>query len=366
MNPKDRVQAEHEPHVSDPAETGRRVIPVVGRSMREALLRARRTLGAKAVVVDHREHSGGVLLAVTPEVPRSPVELEELRDEARALFESRRKRPAVEAPPTASSNVPGRSPLASVERSLRTTGVSRKLRERVLEAVAGRMHEGGHPLDLAASELGAVFATASLPREKRTTLIVAFLGQTGVGKTTSLAKLGARLVRGGKRVALATLDAWRVGAVEQLKAYGALLGAPAFPLRDAALLARDVAQAARFDVVLVDGAGDLARDVDQLRRLRETIEATGAEARVEVFVVLPATASEHSLALVTETCAPLSPRGAIITKLDEAAMPAPVLEHALGANLPLAFLSDGPDLADNFQRAVGERVADLLLKGRLA
>ncbi|MEZ6016027.1 MAG: hypothetical protein R3F49_12985 [Planctomycetota bacterium] len=306
-----------------------------------------------------------MLLAVAPEVPRSPKELDELRREATSLLDARRRK-ATESNAAPASSVPGRSPLASVERSLRTTGVSRKLRERLLEAVAGRAAEGGHPLDIAAEELGAVFGTASLPRDRRTTLIVALLGQTGVGKTTSLAKLGARLVRSGRRVALATLDAWRVGAVEQLKAYGALLGTPAIPLRDAALLAREVAQAARFDVVLVDGAGDLHRDIDQLRRLRETIESTGAEARFEAFVVLPATASEHSLSLVTELCAALSPRGAIITKLDEAALPAPVLEHALGAGLPLAFLSDGPDLAKNFHRAVPERIADLLLKGRLA
>lgn len=343
----------------------RRVVPVLGRTLREALLRARRSLGEKAVVVDHRDHAGGVLLAVAPEVPRSPAELEELRVLALELLESKQRR-AVSPKPDAPSPVPGRSPLAAVERSLRTTGVSRKLRERVLEAVAGRMGEAAHPLDLAADELGAVFATASLPRDKRTTMIVALLGQTGVGKTTTLAKLGARLVRAGKRVALATLDAWRVGAVEQLKAYGQLLGAPAMPLRDAALLAREVAQAARFDVVLVDGAGDLARDIDQLRRLKETITATGAEARVEAFVVLPATASEHSLALVTGTCATLEPRGVIVTKLDEAALPAPVLEHALSAGLPLAFLSDGPDLAKNFHRATPEHVADLLLKGRIA
>jgi len=346
-----------------PQASDRRVIPVVGRSMREALLRARRQLGAKAVVVDHREQSGGVLLAVSAEVPRSPSELDSIRREAKELFDSRRRAAPVEASPTA---IPARSPLASVERSLRTTGVSRKLRERILEAVAGQMGAGEHPLDLAAKELGAVFGTASLPRERQATLIVALLGQTGVGKTTSLAKLAARLLKSGRRVALATLDAWRVGAVEQLRAYGNLLGAPAIPLRDAALLAREVAQAARFDVVLVDGAGDLNRDVDQLRRLRETIASTGAEARLETFVVLPATASEHSLSLVTETCGVLEPRGAIITKLDEAALPAPVLEHALSVGLPLAFLSDGPDLAANFHRAVPERVADLLLKGRLS
>jgi len=346
-------------------EDSARVIPVVGRSLREALLRARRTLGAKAVVVDHREQAGGVLLAVAPEVPRSPAELEELRREASELLERRRRKSAPEPGVGVTSSVPGRSPLAAVERSLRSNGVSRRLRERVLEAVAGRLGDGAHPLDLAAEEIGSVFTTASLPSDKRTTLIVALLGQTGVGKTTSLAKLAARFIRSGKRVALATLDAWRVGAVEQIRAYGNLLGVPSLALRDAALLAREIAQAARFDVVLVDGSGDLGRDIDQLRRLRETIISTGAEARLESFVVLPATASEHSLALVTETCVVLEPRGAIITKLDEAALPSPVIEHALSAQLPLAFLSDGPDLAKNFHRAVPASIADLLLKGRL-
>ena len=193
------------------ANDGRRVVPVLGRTMREALLRARRAVGEKAVVVDHREQSGGVLLAVAPEVPRSPAELEELRGEARALLDAKQRRATPERAVAPVSSVPGRSPLAAVERSLRTTGVSRKLRERVLEAVAGRMTESAHPLDLAAEELGAVFSTASLPRDKRTTVIVALLGQTGVGAVAVGVDLGNRRRQRGE--ALEEEPALLVGGV---------------------------------------------------------------------------------------------------------------------------------------------------------
>ena len=87
---------------------------------------------------------------------------------------------------------------------------------------------------------GKAFEIASLPLEKGRTTVLAFLGATGVGKTTSLAKLSARLAHAGRRVAIATLDGGRVGALEQIRAFGESIGVPAAALDDPGRFARDL------------------------------------------------------------------------------------------------------------------------------
>ena len=146
-----------------------------------ALLDARAALGAKALVVDQKAEvdqatgSARVTLAVSTQIPRSADALRALRDEAQTLL-----RDETPTPPPAPSRPVQRTPLADVERRLREHGASKKLRERVLEGVVAREErEGsGHPLDLAASEVGSAFKVASLPLEKGRTTVLAFLGAT--------------------------------------------------------------------------------------------------------------------------------------------------------------------------------------------
>ena len=174
---------------------------VSGRTMRRALLDARASLGAKALVVDQKTDvdpatgAARVTLAVSTQIPRSTDALRALREEAQVLL--RDESPST---PPAPSRPVQRTPLADVERRLREHGASKKLRERILEGVVAREErEGsGHPLDLAASEAGNAFEIASLPLEKGRTTGLAFLGATGGGQTTSLAKLSARLAHAGQ------------------------------------------------------------------------------------------------------------------------------------------------------------------------
>lgn len=341
---------------------------VSGRTMRRALLDARASLGAKALVVDQKTDvdpatgAARVTLAVSTRIPRSTDALRVLREEAQVLL--RDESPST---PPAPSRPVQRTPLADVERRLREHGASKKLRERILEGVVAREErEGsGHPLDLAASEAGKAFEIASLPLEKGRTTVLAFLGATGVGKTTSLAKLSARLAHAGRRVAIATLDGGRVGALEQIRAFGESIGVPAAALDDPGAFGRvlSVHGPARYDVVLVDGSGDLAGDIAALEELRENLDP--ARAGLEVLTVLPAGAAPAALASVTSAVETLAPIGAIVTKIDETEEPLPAMEHADGRDLAIAFLSNGPDIGRHFHRASAERFADVALIGRI-
>jgi len=360
---------------------------VSGHTMREALLDARRSLGTRAIVVDHVTKAGSdgrrgrVTLAVTTRVPRSTDALTDLRDRAARLLAEGAPRAAAhaETAPEARAARPAaaprpRSPLADVERRLREHGGSKALRERVLEGIVAAEDADQHPLDLAAAEVGRAFGVARLPMERGQLCVLAFLGQTGAGKTTTIAKLAARLARAGRRVALATLDVDRIGAPEQLEAFGASIGVTAVAVRDLDRFADALLRDRRHDVVLLDGSGDVTRDADAVAALRERfgrpgeglegLAADGRRPRVEVLATLPASASRASLEAVTDRLEVLAPIGAIVTKIDETGEPLPACEHARAAHLDIAFFTNGPDLGKHLVRATPERFADIALTGR--
>ena len=333
--------------------------------MRQALLAARKTFGEKSVVVDQMTRAGGVTLAVSTDVPRSTEALQEMRRDAAELLKS----PVPVKPDAASTTGSGgsqRTPLADVERRLREHGASKKLRELILNGIVKENEQGAHPMDLAATEIAKHFDVATLPLPKGKTAVVALLGTTGVGKTTTIAKLAMRLARAGRSVAMATLDAERVGGIAQIKAYGELLKIPSIALRDPRDLAEQLSlDPERFDVVLVDGTGDVEKDVESLRTLDAACAETNSKIQLATLVVVPATASVAAMEAATLAAEPIAPLAAIVTKLDEAKQPLPALEHAQGGGLGIAFLTNGPDLGPHFFRADAERFADLALIGRI-
>jgi flagellar biosynthesis protein FlhF len=244
-------------------------------------------------------------------------------------------------------------------------GASEGFTSEIVRRVCERGEDGKHPLDVAAEEIGASFAVAKAGLPAATTAVMAFVGPTGVGKTTTIAKLAARLIRSGRRVAVATLDAYRVGAVQQWHAYGKLLRVPVHVLRDASQLLAQPEVLRGLDALLVDTSGRVAQDIEQLALLRDGLARAERAARFDSYLVLSAVNSRASLAGLTESAVSLVPSGCVISKLDETSGPAPALEHARSAELPFAFLSDGPDIARDFHRASPELFADLFLSGRL-
>lgn len=280
---------------------------VRGRNLREALERAQRAHGDAALVLSREERPDGVTLAVVERGRAAP-------------------RPAHEPPG-----------LADVRARLVRHGASPELVERVLGDVRASGRSGAYAIDAAAAALGAAFPVAPAPRAKGGALALALLGASGSGKTTTLHKLARRMRAAGRRVARVELPRLARGDLA-----GALRGA------------------SELQALLVDVHGDLARSVAALRRARE------AGARVEALIVAPATGSEALHDEVIETCAPLEPGGAVVTKLDESRRPLPVLEQLAARGLGLAFLCDGAGLDGHLHRARPAPLADLALRGRIA
>lgn len=316
---------------------------VRGSSLRDALLRAQDAYGEDAVVIQEESvPGGGVTLSV-----------------------ARREAPRAQTHATQPEQDPARIPIVrEVAQRLERTGTSKDFVASICAEVRDWPDAGVHVMDRAAEAIGRRFPPVKLGRLDGGTRVLAFVGLTGVGKTTTIVKLATRMLRAGRRVELATLDVQRVGAVEQARAWSRELGVPLSILRPGAKPHAKAFEGSGVDVVLLDTSGNPLVDVERVQELQQSF--TGARVSFGTWLVLPANASRASLELVTRAFAALAPEGVVITKLDETREPAVVLEHVLAAGLGVAFLSDGPDVAIHLHRSGPEACADLCLRGRLS
>ena len=166
----------------------------------------------------------------------------------------------------------------------------------------------------------------------------ALIGPTGVGKTTTTAKLAARAVvrYGADRVALITTDSYRIGAYEQLRIYGKILGVEVHAVRDAEDLRLTLSALKRKHLVLIDTMGLGQRD-SRVAEQTEMFNATG----VQRLLLLNATSSGDTLEDVVHKYHGAGVIGCIPTKLDEAACLGTVLDVAVRHKLPLHYIASG-------------------------
>jgi flagellar biosynthesis protein FlhF len=190
--------------------------------------------------------------------------------------------------------------------------------------------------------------------------VYAFIGPTGVGKTTTLAKIAARCVLryGRRQVALMTTDTYRIGAQEQLRVFARILNLPVVSLRDSDDLESKVADLSSRKIVLLDTAGVSQRDSMMVEQLEMIRQGCGAVHRV---LVMSATTSTRTLDdVVASHHNALGGQGiqsAILTKIDESMSLAPVIDCVLRHRLPLLFLSNGQRVPEDLFAADAAYIA---------
>ncbi|WP_153913897.1 flagellar biosynthesis protein FlhF [Shewanella sp. TC10] len=194
----------------------------------------------------------------------------------------------------------------------------------------------------------------------RTGGVVAFVGPTGVGKTTSLAKLAARFAahHGPEQVALITTDHYRIGAYEQLATYGKIMGCPVKQAHDLAELEQILYQFKNRKLVLIDTAGMGQRDM----RLYQQLDDLMANTRIPIrsFLVMSATSQRRVLQDAVEHFKRIPLSGVILTKLDESVSIAGALSVLIQNGLPLSYITDGQRVPEDMQ------VADTLMLAKQA
>jgi flagellar biosynthesis protein FlhF len=185
--------------------------------------------------------------------------------------------------------------------------------------------------------------------------VIALIGATGVGKTTTAAKLATRacLRYGSKSVALISTDDFRVGAQRQLASFGLLLGVPVRQARSNAELVDHLAEFGNRRLVIVDTAGMGQRDlrlIDETRKLAQVAD-------LQSYLVMSANVQREVMDEVMDAFGREHLAGCILTKLDESARLGPALSTVLTHQLPVAFISEGQRVPEDLRPA---RASDLV------
>ena len=177
--------------------------------------------------------------------------------------------------------------------------------------------------------------------------IYALVGPTGVGKTTTIAKLAARAVVrfGASKVALLTTDSYRIGAHDQLRIYGRILNVPVHAIRDAEDLATVLAELSDRHLVLIDTIGMSQRD----RMVAEQAALLAGGGQVKRLLLVATTANTGTLNQVVSAYKSSGVHGCILTKTDEAASLAPALDAVIRHGLPVHYITDGQRVPEDLQ-----------------
>jgi len=180
--------------------------------------------------------------------------------------------------------------------------------------------------------------------------IFALVGPTGVGKTTTIAKMAARyaLTHGTEGIALVTTDNYRIGAQEQLRTYGRILGTPVKVANDAEELRRILKSLYDKDLVLIDTAGMSQRD---LRLTEQFAMLSEGSSLIKSFLVLSASSQQKVLEETVGAYKKVLLDGCIITKVDESITLGGAIATLVKNQLPIAYFSDGQRVPEDLHRA---------------
>ncbi len=190
--------------------------------------------------------------------------------------------------------------------------------------------------------------------------IVALLGTTGVGKTTTLAKIAAKFVLEQQiSAALITADTYRISAVEQLKTYSDILGLPLEIVYSPAELSAAIERHRDKELILIDTAGRSQQNDFQMRELEEFLKVN---ARIEKHLVISATTKLTDAREIMTKFATVEPEKLIVTKIDETGSLGMVLNLLHGRKIALSYFTTGQSVPDDIENAAPEVFADLLLK----
>jgi flagellar biosynthesis protein FlhF len=195
-------------------------------------------------------------------------------------------------------------------------------------------------------------------------LTIALVGPTGVGKTTTIAKLAAAYkLRQGKKVGLVTSDTYRIAAVDQLRVYANIIGLPLKVVMTPREMSAACSALADHDVILIDTAGRSQHDATRLDELQTFIEASSPH---ETHLMLSSTVAEPVLAKAVEKFGALSPTRVIFSKLDEAVSFGVLLNVMHARKLKVSYVTTGQEVPDQIELAQADRLARLVLDGELA
>jgi len=353
-----------------------RIIKFEGSSMREALAKVKAELGDQAVVVSTRQIKKG-LIGTAFEIAAA-IEDDQPSPRTAAFTAS--------GAPASSSRLGGYAPSGSASGAGSSKG---QLADDEVERVVGplraelrslramlraRPSSSPAPADTAVnselrSELAALRkvveelrpALVPEPIVPKTARVIMLVGPTGVGKTTTIAKIAARAALiDNQRVALVTLDNYRVGGVDQIRTFADLIGCPLHVVEDLTHLAAQLDELADYDLTIIDTAGRSPRDRSAIASLERALAGTR---EVEVHLTVSAALSAAQLDDVHARFAPLRPSRLLVTKLDEVDRAPELVAAPVRLGLPITWITTGQAVPEDLELATPDLLAALAKHG---
>lgn len=195
--------------------------------------------------------------------------------------------------------------------------------------------------------------------------ILFFVGPTGVGKTTTIAKVASKLkVDQGKKVAFLTADTYRIAAAEQLRTYANILDTPLNIIYSPEELNQAVEKLEDFDVILVDTAGFSHKNMEQKEDIRKLIKSVDIRYDSEVYLVLSATTKYKDLMEISDVYKEISDYKIIFTKLDETTTYGSILNIKLYSDAEVSYITNGQNVPDDIEVFNSQKIVKRLLGGR--
>lgn len=194
--------------------------------------------------------------------------------------------------------------------------------------------------------------------------IIFFIGPTGVGKTTTIAKIASKLCLVEKaKVALLTADTYRIAATEQLRTYANILSTPFQVVYGPEDLQEAVTNLSDYDVILVDTSGHSSKNEEQMAATKKLVESIENKDRVCCYLVLSATTKYRDLLSIVDAYEEMKGYRLIFTKVDETTCLGNILNVKLYTGADLSYITDGQNVPDDIEKLNPQRVVKQLLGG---
>jgi flagellar biosynthesis protein FlhF len=232
------------------------------------------------------------------------------------------------------------------------------LNSEIIEDVISRIKLDKREVDENEKLKEALNCMVSVTKPKNEKIIV-LVGPTGVGKTTTIAKLAGRLsLIEKKKVGLITVDTYRIGAVDQLRTYADIMNIPfdvVFSIKD---MEKTIENMKNCDVILVDTTGRSSKNVMQISELRAFIEKTNSE---DIHLVMGASTKNSDIKTIVEGFRVLNYNSIIVTKLDETSTYGSLLNILSYGKKPLSYVTTGQNVPDDIRCLNCEELVNLIM-----
>jgi flagellar biosynthesis protein FlhF len=241
--------------------------------------------------------------------------------------------------------------------------IRRGVDDATAKAIVQRAKDGA-AADAPAAELDAISTmlriAGPIARKQQSARTVALIGPTGVGKTTTIAKLAANFkLREKLDVGLITIDTYRIAAVQQLKSYADIIGIPINVVLTPDELAGALHAFSNKDVVLVDTAGRSQCDAQKMGELKAFLDAGNFD---EIHLVVSATTHTAHLESIVERFGPLAHDRLILTKIDESPCRGHLLNILLRINKAASYITTGQEVPDDIDVADAHKLAAIIMR----